>query len=181
MKKLLIYVAIMLSIAGCAKDGETGPAGPKGDTGAQGQQGTQGQQGGSGSDGNANVSVQNFIANSWTATAGPMQTDTIIDTRITQAIVDSGVVMVYKKILNSYNPLPSTTIITSVLYTMSYNFGLNGIYLSYFASNQTLPPNPGSVTFKVVVISGTLRMAYPYLDWNNYEQVRAVLKLEGVD
>lgn len=182
MKKLLIYVAIMLSIAGCTKDGETGPAGPKGDTGAQGQQGTQGQQGDPGNDGNANVTIKDFTS-SWTS-SGSYWKDTIIDSRITQGILDSGFVMVYKSLFGGgWTTLPLVTPNTNnfEVTTMSFVYFLNNILLSYSSNAGTQPSNPGSSTFKVVVISGTLRTAYPYLDWNNYEQVRAVLKFEGVD
>lgn len=181
MQKLLLYMAITAIIAGCAKDGETGPAGPKGDIGAQGQQGTQGQQGNAGSNGNANVTSGEYILSSWSSVIGIVWSDTIHEARITQGIVDSGLVIVYRKNFNNWSPLPYTNPSGSVFYTMTYSYNVNNVYFTYSSSNSTLPPNPGSVTFKVVVISGTLRMAYPYLDWNNHEAVREVFRLEGVE
>ena len=131
--------ALIFVLSGCSKDGETGPQGIAGTNGANG---------------NANVHSKSFTITSWTY-LGDYYYANITDVDITQAILDKGVVIVYRNLSGALYQLPyiinpSTTYTTSFLYS-AY---LSGV--SFYITNSDLAPHtaPGNVTFKVVVAEG---------------------------
>jgi hypothetical protein len=106
---LLAAVAFMILVfASCGKDGAVGPqgpVGPTGPTGAAGTNGTNGVAGPTGATGTANV-----IYSAWTTPSSYIKTTqfgtveftaNITASKITQAILDNGTVLVYGK-LNGY-------------------------------------------------------------------------------
>jgi hypothetical protein len=189
-KSIFIYLlfAAIIFIIGCAKDGETGPAGADGVNGANGTNGTNGINGTNGSNGNANVSQSNFTVNGsdWTYNNLPVwdQSLTVIlnDNDITQNIIDSGIVMVYLS-LNSpateWFALPFTQKLNGnyLSQTWAFAYSLNNVTIKFYFSDGSSPSTPSTNYFKVVVISGTQRIANPNVNWNNYQEVKAFLNL----
>ena len=95
-------------------------------------------------------------------------------TGITQTIVDRGMVSVFIG--------DSSGAWTSMPFTIGnaswfYSFGVGFINIYKTNTNLASIANPGSQTFRVVIISPSNRMANPNTDWNNYEEVKRALNL----
>lgn len=172
--KNLFKKAVLLSIAmfvfGCSKDGETGPAGPAGANGINGTNGI---------NGNANVigsTIFSTTASNWTTdTGGIVWTATLTGANeITQNIVDRGIVSVFILTGSQWSPLPFTFFNRN----MSYSFGVGTIEFVAYGTDYAVIPNPSNVTMRFVVISPSNRLSHPNTDWNNYEEVKQVLKLK---
>lgn len=111
---LFTIMAVAIIFTSCGKDGAVGPAGPAGavgpvgPTGSAGTNGTNGATGATGATGTANVIYSNwYTPATYTQTTifGTINfTADIPATKITQAILDKGSVLVYGK-LNGYNPV----------------------------------------------------------------------------
>jgi len=149
---------------GCTK---TGPRGATGATGATGPQGPQG---------NANVIPSApFTVSSWSA-SGATYTASFTSNDITSDIVDNGMVMVYKSYGTSgaprWSPLPDVDGNVSTV----FDFYDGGFQIYVQTSDGSMPPFPGSVTFRMVVVSSALRKANPNTDWKNYEQAMAAIQ-----
>lgn len=157
-----LFVACTLIITSCKK-GDTGPAGDKGATG---------------STGNANVVSSSLTASAWSYVS-PSWEMTFTYPAITQNILDRGAVLVYVQQGLNYYQLPYTTYLSST-YSRTYNFVhyIGGMKVSLTDSDLTQPNNPGSLTFKVVVIAASQRMAHPNVNWKNYNEVKQVLDLK---
>src|SRR3569623_76362 len=104
---LLLSITFMVFASSCGKDGAVGPQGPIGATGPTGATGTAGAAGATGATGTANVIYSDWIT-------PPTYTKTTVFTtihfaanipasKITQAVLDNGTVIVYGK-LDGYNP-----------------------------------------------------------------------------
>lgn len=176
-KNLLVATFMTIGvilISSCAKDGATGPAGP---AGANGTNGTNGTNGMDGTDGNANVESSSITSSSWVYTA-PSWKVTFTYASITQDIIDNGAVLVYNKVGASYNQLP-LTYYPSATYSSTYEVSTVVGGLSIFVTDSDLsqPANPGSQTFKVVVIAASGLIAHPDVDFKNYEQVKSAFNL----
>jgi hypothetical protein len=161
MKNLLKKIAI-LSIAmfffSCSEDGKDGEPG---------------------ADGNANVIGTSTVTSSnsnWTSGAsGTLWTTTLNVPGITQSIVDRGIVSVFKRESTGFwTPLPYTFANESWHYT----FNSGTVLISRLNINLTPLANPGSQTFRVVIISASNRIAYPNVNWNNYAEVKDIFKLK---
>lgn len=187
MKKTFLKVAVVLLTAvmtmSCSKDGAMGPQGNAGPQGIAGTNGTNGANGTNGINGNANVLGSDPFStttSNWTSySGGTFWTANLTGaSSITQNIVDKGIVMVFRKYTSNgateWSPLPDT--IGNV--NISFNYGLG--YITFYAqsTNFTAITNPGAITFRYVVISPSNRMANPNTDWNDYNQVKAVLHLQ---
>jgi hypothetical protein len=175
--KNLFKKAILLSIAmfvfGCSKDGETGPAGPAGANGINGTNGT------NGTNGNANVSgspIFTFTSQSWTTPNGGISWYARLTgaTVITQNIVDRGIVSVFLLQGSQWVPLPFTFFNQNFF----YGFEVGTIEFVVYGTDASVIPNPSNVTIRYVVISPSNRLSHPNTDWNNYEEVKQVLKLK---
>ena len=97
---LLLSIAFMLIMSSCGKDGAVGPAGPVGPAGTTG---TTGATGATGATGTANVIYSDWITPAtYTKSAaifGTYHFDAdIAASKITQAILDNGTVIVYGKL-----------------------------------------------------------------------------------
>jgi hypothetical protein len=160
MKKifLLLIAASAFIFTGCRK---TGPMGPQGPAGPQGPQG------------NANVIGSDpFTVTSWTYESGiNMYTATFSSSDITPAIVDFGIVSVFKNYGTTSNPdwtpLPDVNDNISTV----FNFHDGGFKIYVQSTDGSTPPAPGAVTFRMVVISSSLKQAHPNTNWNDYNQV----------
>ena len=144
LKTLIAIVAIATLFASCAKDGATGPAGA---TGAQGPQGATGPSGLS----NITTSVFNVTSGNWTynSTNYRFYTNLSVPT-ITSAVLSNGDVQIFQgdgtgtywnSLPYAYNNNEWFTQISAGQVTVYYGLAGSGI-----------PVNPGSSTFKVVVI-----------------------------
>ena len=171
MKKTILKTGLFLVVAlfamSCSKDGEAGPAGPAGANGINGTNGT---------NGNANVIGTNTLTvSSWTSSNnGALWSTSLSATGITQTIVDRGMVSVFIG--------DSSGAWTSMPYTIGnaswfYSFGVGFINIYKTNTNLAAIANPGSQTFRVVIISPSNRIANPNTDWKNYEQVKRALNL----
>ncbi len=191
----LLLVAFAFFLASCSK---TGPAGPAGATGATGATGPAGPAGPSGSTGILyspwlNVQFSQVFDTNWVAS--------IVAPALTDSILNSGEVKVYFNAGSDSTgnqfvlPLP---VFEPYLFTDST--GKNSITLminSYFSdttitivSNEDISSfvdNSGyhNWQFRYIIIPGGTKTSLPNsisgakdaIDWNNYSQVKAYLKL----
>lgn len=114
----------------------------------------------------------------WTLSA-PGYYCSITDANITQAVVDKGYVEVYLSNDNSgWIALPITMPITST-YSTTYTpvHYLGGITIWAYDTDTQQTDDPGSTTFKVVIISAVARQANPTLNVKNYEEVKRAFNL----
>lgn len=150
-----IVLTIGLSFTSCkkAEKGDTGPAG---------------------ANGNANVIGTNVVTiNSWTA-SGAAWFATISAPGITSSIVDKGQVSVFVQYGTTWWSLPDLNGKNST----QYGFGIGTVTLVNSNSDGTTPGNPGSQTFRIVIISASNRLANPNVNWKNYSEVKKVLNLK---
>ncbi len=162
MKKLLVMLlaASTFIFTGCTKTGPPGPQGPQGPTGPQG---------------NANVIGSDpFTVSSWSKTGNTYYAN-FTSSDITPAVVDRGIVSVFKSYATSsgpeWSPLPDINGKTSTV----YNFFDNGFSIYVQNSDGSDPGFPGSVTFRMVVVSPSQRQANPGTNWKDYKQVMGVV------
>lgn len=161
MKKLILmlFAASAIIFTGCTK---TGPPGP------------QGAQGPAGPQGNANViGTDPFTVSSWSKNGNTYYADFKSD-QITPTIVDRGIVSVFKSYNTTnteWSPLPDINGKKSTV----FNFYDNGFSIYIQNSDGTDPGFPGSVTFRMVVVSPAQRQANPNTDWKNYKEVMKVV------
>ena len=160
---VVLFTALMT--VNCSKDGATGPAGPAGANGVNG------------TNGNANVIGTNtFTTSSWTSYSnGILWGTTLSSPGITQSIVDKGIVSVFVG--------DSSGAWTSMPFTFGniswhYTFGVGFINIYETNTNLAVLSNPGSQTFRVVIISASNKAANPNTDWKDYNQVKQVLHLQ---
>ncbi len=107
--QVTITVVCLMLITACTQDSEVGPIGPQGPQGEQGIQGEQGpqgepgqdgadgQDGTDGEDGNANVIASEWITADFTDLPFFTASMGILDSRFTQEIVGSAVILVYAR------------------------------------------------------------------------------------
>jgi hypothetical protein len=157
ISKLLLLVTITF-FSSCKKEGPAGLAGK---------------------DGNANVVSSTITSSSWAYTA-PSWATTFDYPAITQDIINSGAVLVYLKVGNNYNQLPLTFYQTSSYSsTIEVSTFVGGLSLLWTDSDLTQPNNPGSPTFKIVVIASSGMIQNPNVDYSNYEDVKATFNLKN--
>lgn len=166
---LLIISAAVLTLAGCAKDGETGPAG---------------KDGANGLNGNANVQHFSFSINpgDWSTYGTPGNTGHGLYyerniPEITQDIIDNGLVKTY--ILTGGYQIALPTIIYTPSYQIQYfdASSVGTLEIDLLLSNLATPTVSGSFSFKCIIIDGTVRAMNPDIDWNNYNQVKSRLNI----
>ena len=151
-----------LLFTGCKK-GDTGPAGPAGTNGTNG---------------NANVVSSSITSSNWVYSS-PSWGISFTYPAITQDIIDKGAVLVYLKVGSAYNQLP-LTIYQSATYSSTYEVStiVGGLTIFATDSDLTQPNNPGSKTFKIVVIAASQRMANPNVNYGNYNEVKKAFNLK---
>ena len=153
----LVLLVTMTIFSSCKKEGPAGPAGK---------------------DGNANVVSSTITSSSWAYTE-PSWAITFTDPAITQEIINSGAVLVYIKVGDNYTQLPLTFYLSSSYSsTIEVSTFVGGLSLFWTDSDLVQPNNPGSQTFKVVVIAGSGMIQNPNVDYSNYEEVKSKFNLE---
>ncbi|MHB8261707.1 MAG: collagen-like triple helix repeat-containing protein [Bacteroidia bacterium] len=153
-----------------------GPPGPTGYTGTVGATGQQGAPGTNGTNGVSGVTYTALpAATTWTWSPTYYYTEatyTISPTILTQAVVDSGAVMLYEQTGTLWRAMPymiSATALVTENVRYDYTFGSILIIESY--SNDSMIT--GSIgNLKLVCISAGARLANPNLDLNNFEAVK---------
>lgn len=155
----LLLLVTMTIFSSCKKEGPEGPAGKDG------------------VDGNANVVSSTITSSAWAYNA-PSWAITFTYPAITQEIINSGAVLVYIKVGNNYNQLPLTFYqSSSYSTTIEVTTFAGGLSLIWTDSDLTQPNNPGSQTFKVVVIAASGMIQNPNVDYSNYEEVKSTFNL----
>jgi hypothetical protein len=170
--------------------GPAGPGGPSGPTGPQGPQGPTGPQGPQGEPGTANVFYSNwsgFNTNNWSGLVAFLFQNrriyTINESRITDAILDRGAVMVYVKFANSSDivqPLPIYQSITQLKNQyMAHFIQQNRILITLYNDDRSDPGTIGSInSYRYVIIpGGTATGRIAPIDLNDYEAVKAYYNL----
>lgn len=159
----LLFIAF-LAFTACKKT-ETGPQGPAGPQGAPGT---------NGSNGNANVFSGTFTTTAWQFVAPSLETN-ITCPLITEAILNKGIVLIYLQSGSEYKQLPFTIYPTST-YSRSYNVShyVGGFKVYITDSDQTQPPNPGQLVYKVVVAESINRIKN--IDLSDHKAVISALK-----
>lgn len=150
-----LFLAAIIFIVGCAKDGATGPAGPTGSNGTNGA---------------ANVTTTNYTASpgNWNTSGSWWKIDVPVSS-LTDATKD--VVLVYVKSGSVYWAMPAVNLYnTGDNYQFSYVSGSVTLWY-YYTSAPTV-----SWDFKIVVIPPSQRIANP--NWNNYKEVQATFNLK---
>ncbi|MES2064064.1 MAG: hypothetical protein V4456_19225 [Bacteroidota bacterium] len=194
---LLLFSIICLSslLVKCKKgdDGPIGPAGTKGDAGAVGANGAAGATGPAGATGTANVIYSDWItptAYTKTTVFGTFNfTWDIAASKVTQAILDKGTILVYGK-MNGYNPVIWPTDQVGVLpVVINYLSGTTPEIDTWSARNtvgkiQIVMTNNNNVygsisnahSFRYVIIPGGVRTTST-VNFKNYAEVKQALHL----
>jgi len=184
-KMFYLFVVVVFAAAACSKTGPTGATGPQGATGAAGPQGPAGPMG---PQGNANVFTDTFtLANvDWLWNSGYTYSNTnngtvtyftryhdVVFSRITQGILDSGMVMVYvapnANDPNQWSPLPYSFLSFGSAFYYNYVYetmpGKVRLHFFYTQNGSTAAPTTLSTDvipthrYKIVAISGTVSSA----------------------
>lgn len=199
------FVALVFTVAACSK---TGPAGPQGSTGATGATGPQGPGGPQGPQGNANVFTDTFsLANAdWLWNSGYTYSNSNNGTvtyftryhdvnfsKITQGMLDSGMVMVYvapnANDQNQWSPLPYSFLSfgSAFYYNYVYETMPGKVRLHFFYSQNGSGAAPTTLSsdvipthkYKIVAVSGAISTAMKRdkVDAGDYNQVMKYLGL----
>ncbi|HEY4111287.1 hypothetical protein [Puia sp.] len=186
MQKGIFYLFLICLIAGaCSK---TGPTGSQGAAGATGAAGPQGPAGPTGPQGNANVFTDTFSLASadWLWNSGYTYSNSNGGTvtyftryhdaafsKITQGMLDSGMVMVYiapnANDFNQWSPLPYTFLSFGAVFYYNYVYetmpGKVRLHFFYTANGSGTPPTTLSADvipthkYKIVAVTGTVSTA----------------------
>ena len=181
----ILFLAITVIIAGCSKDGDTGPAGPAGPAGPTGAAGAAGVPGAQGVPGTANViysawlSVP-FIADTFRTTGNVLDTAgfyaDIAAPKLDLNMLDKGEIKVYVNFGSAAEPF---------VFPLPY-IGGNGLYIDVAFSLNTISiysnGNLTPVPIRYFLVPGGTA-ARPTaggktVDWNNYKEVQAYLGLK---
>jgi hypothetical protein len=202
---LLLSIAFMLLTASCGKDGAVGPTGPIGPTGPQGAAGTMGTAGTNGTKGATGTigatgatGTANVIYSDW-VTPATYTKDTVFSTyhfyadipasKITQAILDNGSVLVYGKLNGYVTSIWPTNQVSELPIEITYMDGsvqdidswsalcsVGNVRIDLASSANAYGSISTAHSFRYVIIPGgvhTLGSINP----NNYNQVKAALHL----
>jgi hypothetical protein len=150
-----LFFAVTFSLSSCKK----GPEGP------------------AGKDGNSNVVSSSITSGNWTYDE-PSWVQTFTYPAITSDILNSGAVLVYVQSASNYYQLPYTYYPSSVFSkTITYVHYLGGLKVFVTDSDLTQPNNPGSLTFKVVVIASSDLIRNPNVDLTDYKAVKSAFNI----
>jgi hypothetical protein len=190
---LLSIIFMLLVMASCGKDGAVGPKGATGPTGPQGPAGTTGTVGATGTTGTANV-----IYSDWT-TPPSYKKDTVFGTyhlyadipasKITQAILDNGTVLVFGKLDGYVSTVWPTAQVSPLPILISYQLGgitytdtwsalvtLGNVRIDFVDDQNYYNSVSNAHQFRYIIIPGgvhTLSSINP----KNYNQVKQALHL----
>lgn len=161
--------------AGATGTGTTGTKGDKGDPGAPGTNGTNGEKGDKGDPGTANVIYSGWFApgaNDWQKISEINYTYTLNEQRISQDIVDRGVVLVYsRQNANSASYLLPLTLTTSSSIS-NYNVGMifEKVIINFLELLEPSGKPANNLQFRYVIIPGGIQ-ARANLDYTNFDAV----------
>jgi hypothetical protein len=195
---LLSIICLSSLLVKCKKgdDGPIGPAGTKGDTGADGAKGANGANGAAGEKGATGTA--NVIYSDWITPATYTKTTVfgtfnftydIAASKVTQAILDKGTVIVYGK-MNGYNPVIWPTDEVSVLPvvinylsgttpeidTWSARNSVGKIQISMTNNNNVYGSISNAHSFRYVIIPGGVHTAAT-VNLKNYDEVKRAFHL----
>lgn len=169
--------------------GATGATGPRGATGATGSQGPAGPRGATGATGpQGPAGTANVIYSNWVSFQ-QAERDTLIDgtnlkvnhipvPRLTQTIIDNGMMQVYMRFGTTVLTLPYTNRAGSRPNTVSFIPRPGRLFITRFTHDNTQPYlGFGSVQFRYVLIPGGVAASLPNLDMGNYEAVKAAFNI----
>lgn len=152
----------LFAVTSCEKEG---PAGPQGEPGPQGEQGPKGEQGAKGNTGTANI-----IYSQWATLKYPVR-DTLIDgshlrvseivaPKLTSAILNQGLIMVYMRFSNTTYALPYISDAGSKPSEINYRSVTGKIFITRFAFDDSGSVNmSGSLQFRYVLVPGGIEAA----------------------
>lgn len=171
-----LSVAVVLFLASCGKDGDTGPAGPAGAAGPAGPAGAAGAAGPAGAPGTANVIYSNWIDTTTWFYNSPAPGDTsyfadINAAKLTVDILNGGEIKVYINLGDPTDPF---------VLPLPYNDGNVFIDVAFQINTISLGSNIdlSGFPFRYVLIpGGTPARAAKAVDWNNYSEVQKYLGL----
>jgi hypothetical protein len=172
-----LFVAVVMLLSSCSKDGDTGPAGPAGPAGAAGPAGPTGTQGTAGT---ANVIYSQWIDTA-TFIADTIHIGAVIDTigyfanisapKLDLVMLNTGEIKVYVKTGDDADP---------TVFPLPYNDGFIYIDPVFFLNTIQLYSNADltGIAFRYILIPGgaPARLANR-VDWNNYKEVQKYLGL----
>ena len=162
---LIVLVAGIALLSGCAKDGAVGPQGPQGPPG------------------NANVLSATYIVNNWTSSGNSFWYVSFNVPEITSSVNSGGAVQVFMSLDDGYtwDAVPFTQVNSPYNYYMSFITQPGLIEIDWVHEGGTLGSDPNSYylatcRFKVVVIPPSARKEN--VDLTNYEAVKAAYDLK---
>ena len=164
---VLFSLLLVVSIPGCKKDPIPGPEGPVGPAGPDGPQGPIG---------NANVDTYTYILSNWTefgtaGTPGQGYFATASVPEITSNIMNTGVVLAYiDNGAGAWFALPYTYIYATWTRQWLYAYKLGSIEFQK-QDDDGFTLDPGTQTFKVVIMDGSAKKDNPDIDYTNYIEV----------
>jgi hypothetical protein len=191
---LLLAIAFMMLVASsCGKNGNPGPQGPIGPTGPTGATGTAGATGPTGATGSANV-----IYSNWT-TPSHYTKDTVFGTyhfyadipatKITQAILDNGTVLVYGKLDGYVSSIWPTNQVAELPIEITYMNGatqnidswsglatLGNVRIDLASSTNAYGSISNAHQFRYVIIPGGV-LTLAHINIKNYPEVKQALHL----
>src|SRR5690606_18800227 len=175
--------------------GDRGAKGDKGDTGARGATGATGPRGATGATGpQGPAGTANVIYSNWLSFQ-QSQRDTVIDgtnlkvnhlpaPRLTQAIIDNGMIQVYMRFGTTVLPLPYTSDAGSgtgpaKTSTVSFIPRPGRLFLTRYTHDNTATVGFGSLQFRYVLIPGGVQANANLKNVNleSYSEVKAALGL----
>ncbi|MEN9962941.1 MAG: hypothetical protein RL582_36, partial [Bacteroidota bacterium] len=135
-----------------------------------GANGATGATGATGQPGPGSIKSFTITTSSW-VNSDPAWIATLNVSAITQNVLSNGAVLVYIKDGTDYFQLPLTIPEDTYFTTYQFRHDLGVVDVFVLDSDGLLPINPGTTTFKVVVISGTGKN--PNVNYNDYNAVKA--------
>ncbi|MGP8213973.1 MAG: hypothetical protein ACLQQ4_00275 [Bacteroidia bacterium] len=164
IKLLNVIIAIGIATALFSCKGDTGPQGP------------------AGSSGSVNVTVTAFTVpqSGWVPNATyPWEIDYSLSTAGITINVSGSVECFYSPDSANFTQLPWITDGTAPYYEQSWEYNVDGniSFRWYNVTSNTTPPTPlGNSYFKVVSIPPAVIKQHPNTNWNNWNEVKAVIE-----
>ncbi len=163
-QSLRFLVAILFVFAWSCKQGDVGPKGDTGATGAAGAAGATGPAGATGATGTANVIYSDWANVTFTG-SGTSWSGKITAPKITQDILDKGVVLTYFKF-------------GTQVYSGEYQNGTAGIYVFTTLGTINLQSTfAANYPWRYVIIPGGVGARLQNLKSMSYEEVKAMYNL----
>jgi hypothetical protein len=188
MRKLLLLslAAVVFSCGSCSKEGDAGPAGATGPVGPAGP---------AGADGTSGIIYSEWLDVAYDPIVGDYDDDGVEDDtaayetvipadKLTSDILTTGEIKVFINIGTADNPviypLPYTDLFAG--YSINPSFSAQEIYLLATNSFQTFTNTEDGKKYQqyryILIPGGTAARAGKKVDWNNYNEVKAYLKLK---